>query len=133
MAFAKIDDVTARVTRPLTAAEVKAAEYVLEAVSGLICETAGRGEGDLGSPIYFKVLCVEKAVSAISNPLNVASQSETLGSYQHSETFPQALDSSAFLTEEEERKVRQISNGFVSSSTRTKSLLHDSISREPES
>jgi hypothetical protein len=130
--FANSEDIERRLGRSLTEAEEGIAESVVASVTGLIAEAAGMNAAAIDpAPFYYKVLCVEKAVSALANPSNVASQSETLGSFSHSETFPRDLDASAFLTEDEERRIRRIATGVVSASARPKSLLHDTIVREP--
>ena len=131
MAFATAADVEARLGRDLTVAEEAAAEAVIETVTGLVLEVAGTAESS-PVPTYYTALAVEKAVGAISNPSNLASESETLGAHTHAQTFPRSLDLGVFLSEREEYQVRRIANGLVSSSTRTHALPHDVYVTESE-
>lgn len=124
MAFATKDDVATRLGRELTDDEQVTAAAVIATVEGLIVEVSGLAPPD-PVPVYYKALCVEKAIGVLANPQNVASQSEQLGDYQHSETFPRALDDGVFLTDREEMTVRRIANGIVSGSSRARALPHD--------
>lgn len=131
MAFAAHSDVQTRLGRDLTADEQDTATAVIATVEGLIVEVSGEAAPST-APAYYKALCVEKAIGAITNPENVASRSESLGAHSHSQTFPRDLDSGIFLTEREEYVIRRIANNAVSGSSRPHSLIHDTYVAEED-
>lgn len=114
MAFAEPDDVATRLGRELTEPEEGVATSVIITVTGLIAALLDQDAEwvtDLDPvPAYFQALCVEKAIGAIANPSNLAAESEQLGAYQHSQTFPRSLDAGVFLTAYERREVRRAAN-----------------------
>lgn len=128
MAFASAEDVAERFPRDLTVDEEVIADAVIASVTGQITDAVDRDSGWAAAldpvPETFKALCVEKAISAISNPMNVASESETLGAWSRSQTFPRLQDVGALLTAAEERRVRQAWYG-LSASARTTSVIDD--------
>lgn len=131
MAFATTTDVATRLGRDLTAAETDAAELVIEVVTGLIAEAVNR-DSDWATaldpvPATLRLLCIEKAVSAIVNPHNVASLSEQLGQFQHSETYPRASDVGLYLSDDEERRARFAVHGITSASVRIQSVADDTL------
>lgn len=128
--FATAEDVETRLGRELTEQQQDAAEFVSELVTDLICEVAGINEPDENVPAYYRALCVEKAVAAISNPENLSSMSRSLGSFSQSSTFQRisVRDTSGIsLTEFEERKIRQIASGRASGSSRPRSAPDDFV------
>jgi len=127
-AFATVSDVESRLGRELTDAETDQIEWVLALVTSLIADAGGIAAADFDPvPAYFKVLCVEKCVVALSNPTGLAAQSETLGAYSYSNTFPRNAGDSigVFLNDHELRYVRQIANNAVSASVRVPSLARE--------
>lgn len=114
MAFADADDVAARLGRDLTDPETGVAGSVIVTVTGLIAATLDQDAEWAQNldpvPAYFTALCVEKTIGAIVNPTNLAAESEQLGAYQHSQTFPRSLDGGVFLTAAERREVRRAAN-----------------------
>lgn len=122
MAFATTADVEARLGRSLTDEETTQAQAVIDDVTGLIADAASRDQDWADAldpvPVALKALCVKKAITAIANPIGLASESETLGQYQHSQTFPRSNDGvGVFLTEAEERRVNWAIYGSNSAST----------------
>ncbi len=131
MAFAKAEDVERRVGRSLTDAEKSAAESAIATVTGLIIDCAGRdqtwADGLDPVPAALAGLCVEKAIGALVNPLNLAAQSETLGAYSNSQTFPRSGDVSVFLTAFEERLVSRAVYGTTTGSAMPKGMFDREI------
>lgn len=131
MAFAKAEDVEKRIVRPLTDAEKNAAESVIETVTGLIIDCAGRDDAWAEAldpvPVALTGLIVEKCIGAIGNPLNLAAQSETLGAYSGSQTFPRSGDIGVFLTPFEERIVSRAVYGSTSGSSVPKGMFDREI------
>jgi hypothetical protein len=131
VALAKSEDVEKRVLRSLTDTEKAAAESAIATVTGLIIDCAGRdqawADGLDPVPAALTGLCVEKAIGALSNPLNLAAQSETLGAYSRSQTFPRSGDVSVFLTAFEERLVSRAVYGTTSGSSLPKGMFDREI------
>lgn len=126
MAYATADDVAARLGRDLTADETTQAEAVLDIVAGLIADAVAKdGDAWVADPVptTLMLLSIEKAISALVNPNNLASFSEQLGSYQHSGTYPRSGDVGIFLSDSEERRVRRAVYGAASASVRIGSVL----------
>lgn len=131
MAFANSNDVETRIGRPLTEAEKGVAESAIITVTGLIIDCAGRDQAwaDALNPVPSTLtgLCVEKAIGAVSNPLNLAAQSETLGAYSDSRTFPRSGDVGVFLTPFEERLVSRAVYGTTTGSALPKGMFDREI------
>lgn len=129
MAFATTSDVSSRLGRTLTAAETDSAALTISIVQSLIAAEAGRDDAWATAlspvPAYFRALCIEKAISAIANPSNIASTSETLGAFSHSETYPRAQDGGALLSDEESTQVRRVIYGSGIASPHLTSFLDD--------
>lgn len=120
MAFATTADVATRLGRALTAAEQAMAQQVIDSVTAQISAVVNEGSEWATAldpvPEVFKSLCIEKVIYIGSNPNGIASESETLGAYTHSQTFPRSMDSyGVLLTDEEKRSVRQAVWGVVRS------------------
>ena len=127
MAIASSADVEKRIGRGLTETEKGIAESAIATVTGLIIDCAGRDQDWANAlnpvPAALTGLCVEKAIGAISNPLNLASESETLGAHSYSHTFPRSGDVSVFLTPFEERLVSRAVYGSTSDSSLPRGVL----------
>lgn len=108
MALAKPEDVQARLGRPLTSGEQEIAKSVIATVTGLIADAVNQKKDWIEAidpvPEGLKALCVEKAIGAIVNPANLASQSESLGVHSIARVFPKAGDVSVFLSDFERRQ-----------------------------
>lgn len=127
MALATADDVATRLGRILTTAEEASAELVIEVVTGLLADATSKTSAQLDTLALpaLRLIVIEKAVSAIVNPENVASLSEQLGAYQHSQTFPRASDVGIYLTDTEERLARRAVWGTNTGSVRLGSIFEE--------
>lgn len=127
LAFATAADVATRLGRVLTADEVSQIEGALVDVAGLIRDAARKAPDWMPDPVppLFKSLSIEKAVGVLVNPFNLASASEQLGAYQHSQTFPRSADVGVFLTDLEARRVRRATYGTLTASVRPSSIIDD--------
>jgi hypothetical protein len=131
MALAASKDVEARIGRTLTASEKGIADSVIGTVTGLIIDCVDRDQDWADKldpvPVALTGLIVEKCIGAISNPLNLAAQSETLGSYSGSQTFPRSGDVSVFLTPFEERIISRAVYGTTTGSALPKGMFDREI------
>jgi len=107
--FATVADLQALLGRDLTGRETTQAALVLGLVAGLIRGALGKPANWMPAPVpgELRALSLEKALGKITNPTNLAAESEQLGAYQHSQTFQRAIDGGVFLTEAEKREVRR--------------------------
>jgi hypothetical protein len=127
LAFATQEDVEIRLGRVLSEAEGFQADAVITTVTGLIADAVDRSAAwaaDLDPvPETLRALCVEKAIGAIANPSNLASESEQLGAHQRSHTFPRAGDVGLFLTDAEQRRSREAVYGATTGSSSPRSMI----------
>lgn len=129
-AFAVHADIATRLGRDLTTKEQAQATAALDAIAGLIREAAGKAADWTPSPAIplYKTLSIEKVVGVITNPANLAAESEQLGDHEYSQTFPRAGDIGIFLTDAEERRVCRAAFHTNSASPRmTSELVEDSL------
>lgn len=128
VAFATSADVSARLGRDLTDAEVVQVGSVLVSVASQIAAACDRDDdwaADLDPiPAVFVALSVEKAVQAVVNPLGLAAWSKSLGAFSESATTTRASDGGAVLTDADERRVRAAVYGG-SGSARVPSVVDD--------
>lgn len=125
-AFAVHGDVATRLGRDLTTKEQAQATAALDAIAGLIRDAAGKATDWTPTPaiqLLLKTLSVEKAVGIITNPTSLAAESERLGEHQHSRTFQRAMDVGIFLTDDEERLVREAVWGSGAGSSEVDSTI----------
>lgn len=130
--FATAQDVATRMGRELTAAEEAQAEFVIATVQGLLVETVSKDAVWADAldpvPLALRAICVEKARAVLANPTNIASQTESLGAWSHSETFPRSQDDiGIFLTDAEARIAR-----FAVHGTNRASVMLGSVFQEAE-
>lgn len=126
MAFASVDDVKARLARPLTEADEAAAEFLLIGAQMFVEAAAEKTEAQLGDevPPVLRFVAVEVVCRAMANPQGLASESETLGAYSHTERYS-AEGADLLLTKTEELLVRRAVHGTLSGSTEPASLADD--------
>lgn len=105
--YAEISDIAARLGRDLTSAETVTYGSILEAISAEVDVSLGVDEALEEPPAAFKGVVVTAAIRLAANPSGLASHSETLGSYQHSATFPRSGDDATLLTPTEARLLRR--------------------------
>jgi hypothetical protein len=124
--FAEASDVAARLGRDLTEAEQTAAAFLCEAATAVIEEAVESTRSALGSgfPPVLKFLCVEKVIRALSNPSNLAQETETLGQYTHSQRF-RGEGNELELSDLEERMARRAVRGTLSGSVAVRSHIDD--------
>lgn len=123
--FASTDDVAARLGRALTEGETTNATAVLAGVAGLIRSEAGKAADWDPDPIpaYLRELSIEKAIAALVNPSNLASESEALGAYSSARTYQRAQDGGITLSDDEGRAVRFAVFGTNAASARQHSFV----------
>lgn len=109
--FATADDVAARLGRELADNEQDQATLVIAIVTGLITDVVSEDAEwatDLDPvPTTYRALCIEKAVSALSNPESLAATTERLGHHEEGRTFSRSRDGGIVLTSAEERSIRK--------------------------
>lgn len=129
MAFATASDVETRLGRDLTTEETAQATATIATVTGLIAEAVYQDDAWAAAltpiPTTLSTICVEKAISVIANPTNIASGSETLGAYQVSQTYPRSSDIGVFLSAGERSRVRRAVYGSQITDVRTPTELED--------
>lgn len=116
-AFATVAQVAQRMGRTLTSAEEAQAGQLLADATSLIADAVGQDDDWAASldpiPARLRVTCIEVAVRVLQNPLGVHSQTERLGEYQRSHTYPGTDAASLYLTADEERKCRRAVTGSL--------------------
>lgn len=123
--YAAISDIEARLGRDLTTAEEATYGSILDAVSAEI-NTLLDLDADLATPpAAFKGVTVTAAIRLANNPEGLAARSETLGAYQHSQTFPRATDTATLLSNSEIRLLRKAVYKTNVGSPRIGSVLDD--------
>lgn len=130
--LADIDEVAARLgleSSAMTDAQTLQAGQLLEAASLLVADACGKDEDwiiDLDPiPVGLRSLVVEVVVRAMAAPIGVRSQQETIGSYSHSESYPDQLSHGVQLTDAEQLRARRVVYGRTSGSSRPASAVHD--------
>jgi hypothetical protein len=120
-AFASTDDVATRLGRSLTAAEEAQIEGVLEAVDGMIRDAVDRDIdwAPVPVPSLLREVSIQKAIAALTNPPNIAS--ESLGEY--SVTFQRGQDGGIALSEAEGRMLRLAVYGTNTASSYPRSVV----------
>lgn len=126
MAFASDTDVEARLGRALSESETGTAGFLLEGAQAIIEAAADKAEADIDPiPPVLRFVAVELVVRAMANPESLASQSEALGAYSHTERFRSEANSDLLLTKLEEQMVRRAVHGQLSGTGQMKSLASD--------
>lgn len=129
MALATTDDIATRLGRDLTDTEDAQAELLITQATGLIALAAGKDDdwATTLSPVpdALTSICIEAVARTMAVPIGVRSQQETLGSYNHSESYPDQLAAGIALTDAEELRVRRIVFGSTSASTYPDAIIHN--------
>jgi hypothetical protein len=106
--LASVADVQARLGRTLSPEEVVRAEAVLDDISGLVRDIAGRdflsedGTELVGVPHTIRAVVCKAAERAMRNPEGYSGESTGDYSYQR-----RGVEDGVYLTDAEERKIRQ--------------------------
>lgn len=126
MAFAKSEDVAARLGRSLAESEGDQVTFLLDAATAIIEEAVDKTEADLGddAPTVLRFVCVEMVTRAMANPQGLASQQEALGAYSHGERF-QGDGSGLMLKPLEVQMIRRAVWGQLSGTAQMESLASD--------
>jgi hypothetical protein len=128
VAFATAEDVATRLARTLSGVEAAQVDLLLDAATSAIAGAADKSDqwADQLDPIpnVLRFLAIELVVRTSRNPGGLRSQSETLGQYQHSETFADPDKGGALitLTQVEEALVRRTVYGRTTGSAKTESV-----------
>jgi hypothetical protein len=108
MAFATSTDVATRLGRDLTAAETTSLGFLLDAATEVICAYLDREYEQIDPvPPVLNGICVSMILRALANPSGLASRSETLGAYSHSENFRRDTGSDLSMTPTERDLARR--------------------------
>ena len=108
--FGSLNHVRVRLGRPLTQAQEEQAELLLSLATINILMALGKGgtwNAGTAKP-FLDGLAVEIACRAMANPQSLGQESETLGSYSHTTTYPREIPGSGIaLTDAEELAARR--------------------------
>jgi hypothetical protein len=126
MAFASVEDIAARLGRVLTDLEKGAATFLLEGAQAIVEAAVERTEEQIDPlPPVLRFVTVEVVCRAMANPQGLASESETLGAYSHTERYSGEGVSDILLTKLEELMVRRAVHGTLSATAQTGSVVSD--------
>lgn len=122
MAFATNADMAARLGVTFTAAQQDQADAALDAATALIAAELDRVEAEISPvPELVKQVTITAALRIFSNPQGALSESETLGSYSHSERYSEGVELSAM----DRLLVRRAYFGTSSGSARPESTVDE--------
>jgi hypothetical protein len=128
VAFATTDDIAARLEEPELSAESEAAaSMLLDLATAVVTQAAGKDSdwADALDPVpdVLRGLTIEVVCRAMARPRGLVSVSETLGQHQRSENYGTSGGSSSlFLTDLEERIVREAVYGTLTGSSTPRAL-----------
>jgi hypothetical protein len=126
MAFASVEDIAARLGRVLTDLEKGAATFLLEGAQAIVEIAVEKTEEQIVPlPPVLRFVTVEVVCRAMANPQGLASESETLGAYSHTERYSGEGVSDILLTKLEELMVRRAVHGTLSGTAQTGSVVSD--------
>lgn len=129
MAWPTNTDIGTRLARELTTAESGQADLLLEQAISLVADACGKDDDwSLALdpvPAGLASIVIEAVGRSMAAPLGVRSQQETLGSYSHSESYPDQIAAGIELTAAEQLRARRIVYGRTSGSSRPASAVHD--------
>lgn len=131
--FASTDDLAALLATDFTTAQETQAAMLLELATGAIIQAVDKTDAWAlaltAIPSQLKLLTLTLARRMYLNPQGVRSQSEQLGSYQHTESFADA-STSIELTTAERLAARRCVYGSNTASPRIGSIIDNSHVRE---
>ncbi len=129
MAWPTNTDIGTRLARELTTAESGQADLLLEQAISLVADACGKDDDwSLALdpvPAALASIVIETVVRTMAVPPGLRSQQETLGTYSHSESYPDQLAQGMELTASERLRARRIVYGRTSGSSRPASIVHD--------
>lgn len=128
MAFATPQDIATRLGRDLEAIPAAMADQLLDAATAVIAEAAGRDDTWAETvdpvPAMLRFVAIEVVARAMANPNGVRSESEQLGTYQHSQAFRDD-GGGLWLTTTERLLVRRAVYGTLSGSSRPTGVVEE--------
>lgn len=129
MALATVNDVRIRMGRELSTAEEQTVEQLLALAQSLVETKIKKKEADFGDdvPPLISGAVVTVVVRSLANPTALASRSETIGAYSHSETFGRDLASELTLSADEIATLRECAWGRTSGSAQLAATALDDI------
>lgn len=128
--FASTSELAALLGRTFTDAEEVSADLILGLASDAITAAVDKDSvwaGSLVVPTGLKVLCLSIARRLMVNPTGARSQSESLGSYQHAESYSDQAAGGLELTTAERLTARRIVYGSTSASVRVGAIIDDTL------
>lgn len=129
MAWPTNSEISTRLARDLTSDETAQADLLIDqaiAAVAAACDKTDEWADDLTPvPAALASIVIEAVARAITVPIGVRSQQETIGSYSRSESYPDTLAQGVALTAGEELRARRIVFGSSSGSARAASVLDD--------
>lgn len=129
MAWPTNTDITTRLARDLTSDETAQADLLIDQAIALITAACDKTDdwADALDPVPAALasIVIEAVARAMSAPIGLRSSQETLGSYSHSESYPDQLAQGIALTAGEELRARRIVFGSSSGSSRPANVLDD--------
>jgi len=135
VAFASADDVAARLGRgTLTAAETAQAELLLDLAAAAIEAATERTETQIRAitplPPILRVVSIELAVRAMTNPAGLSSRSETVGGASVSERYRDNPGGDLYLNDRETTLVREAVLGPLSGTALVKGTVVPATMRD---
>lgn len=131
MAFATIDDLTARVGRDLASGEADTGTILLDFATALIAQIAGKSDEwatDLEDtdaiPPILHFICLEIAYRAFLNPTLAMRTQESLGAYSYSADYGRASDG-LIVTDSETLLIRRAVWGRTSAGVPVGSIFKE--------
>lgn len=104
-------------------------DFFIEQAVAAVVDACGKDDdwADALDPIPAALagIIIEAVARAISAPIGVRSTQETLGTYSHSESYPDQLAHGLQLTHVEERRARRIVFGASTGSATLPSVLDE--------
>jgi hypothetical protein len=126
VAFAKTEDVAARLGRDLTEAEKTSYGTLLEFASAVIEEAVEKAEDAFTEvPKLLQMMAVELSLRGAANPKGIESTEKTLGQYSHAERYRAAQGADMLLSQTEELMLRRAVWGRTTTSQRVEGHIDD--------
>lgn len=123
--FATLEELGVRMGMTFTTTQATQGALLLSLATGLIIEAVNRDDAWAATlspiPRLVRAVCLEVVARVMSNPTGARSESETLGQYQHSQSFTDGSHG-VILTDAEAMMCRRAIIGATSGSARTDSL-----------
>jgi hypothetical protein len=123
--FATVAEVATRLGRDLTSDEQGSVALLIQLATATIANAADKTEewaAELDPiPLILKGFCIELVCRTFANPMGLFSESKTLGSFQHSQSFNKDVSSAMALSDVEVLVIRRAVRGTNAGSARAES------------